>query len=504
MESKIIFSKFSTERAAFLQIRTDIVKTAEGKKYVLKTPLTKEAKPHIDNLFVIREKLNDLYCDKNVLINRCERINEGIRFDYIEGITFEEKLDSYLLNQDYNNIFEMIKDYKEKFLINSNRVLFQMSEAFQHVFGEVSFHRELDSLATSSNIDLIFSNVIINDQWNVIDYEWTFDFLIPSNFILYRAICNYIYSSEKRAELLQFDLFHKFGIEDDELEQYKNMDTSFHQYVLKGYTPLNVMYPSFNRLNYHIKEFASDYVPGRVQVFYDSGNGFTEDNSSFINCKKTEEEFILNISLEPNVKMVRIDPTDKHCILKLSELCLDEEDVAQEGKDIKFWINGDLIGENLYLFNTDDPQIVIPEAQNVKQIKMKFRITNINMGLAQHLSDCIREKSDRIIEVEKSIIAYEKEKNELIQKSVEEKETLLKDYTNEITTIISKYKDEITAIIDDYANDKAVLLKKYDDDCATITQKYEDEVEKNRLLVSSMSWKITKPFRTIKDLLIKK
>ena len=48
-----------------------------------------------------------------------------------------------------------------------------------------------------SNIDLVPANILIlKDRQVVIDYEWTFDFPVPADFILYRMI--HYYSGKRR------------------------------------------------------------------------------------------------------------------------------------------------------------------------------------------------------------------------------------------------------------------------------------------------------------------
>lgn len=64
-----------------------------------------------------------------------------------------------------------------------------------------------------SNIDLVPANILIlKDRQVVIDYEWTFDFPVPADFILYRMIHYYLESDGKRRVLKDRDFYGKAGI----------------------------------------------------------------------------------------------------------------------------------------------------------------------------------------------------------------------------------------------------------------------------------------------------
>ena len=86
-----------------------------------------------------------------------------------------------------------------------------------------------------SNIDLVPANILLQDsEVSVIDYEWTFRFPIPCNFILYRMIHYYLESDGKRAVLRDLDFYKKAGISEKELEIYAEMERNFQKYMEGG------------------------------------------------------------------------------------------------------------------------------------------------------------------------------------------------------------------------------------------------------------------------------
>jgi hypothetical protein len=485
-DDRIIFTKYSTERAPFLQIRTDIVQTKDGIKYIYKMPINHMAESHISNLYRIYSKLCKLYNNKDILINQCVDEYGKIRFDFVEGISLEEKLDIHLASKDYEAIMNLIKEFQDLFILNINDIkIFQKTEDFVAIFGDVTFSKELTCLSIS-NIDLIFSNIIINNQWNVIDYEWTFDFPIPSNFILYRALCNYLYFSDKRADLYQFNLFQHFGIDEDEMIQYRKMDQNFHQYVLKGYTPLNVLYSGFNRTNYLIQDIIKDIENLKTHIFYDYGDGFSETNSEYLNCRNEDGEFELSIPINQDIKMLRIDPSERNCIFYLSEVWLDDEEVSEYGRDTRFWINGEQLSEKLYLFVTEDPQLVIPEAQKIHRLRIKYTINIIDKNYAISLSNFIKQQNNVITD---SRIA--------LNTAQEEKEMMIQEFNNEKELLLQEFDKEKDLMIQECNKEKELLIIKYSEEKEILNNKWQEYVER---LESSTSWRITKPMRDLKKL----
>ena len=60
-------------------------------------------------------------------------------------------------------------------------------ERYQKVFGEITLPVSVP-FAKGVDIDLIFANIMVQgNTWTVIDYEWTFDFPVPVDFLLWRA-----------------------------------------------------------------------------------------------------------------------------------------------------------------------------------------------------------------------------------------------------------------------------------------------------------------------------
>ena len=105
----IIYSKYSNERAERFQIRTDILEDENGKKYVQKKAFTYEANTHINNIYINYKLLLEAYKDSKICINECNKVENGLEFEYIVGNTLEEKLDKLFFNKDYVQLVKKIE-----------------------------------------------------------------------------------------------------------------------------------------------------------------------------------------------------------------------------------------------------------------------------------------------------------------------------------------------------------------------------------------------------------
>lgn len=87
--------------------------------------------------------------------------------------------------------------------------MFFKTPEFVQVFGDAEIS-ESCRCSGMSNIDLVPANILLQDSGvSVIDYEWTFRFPIPCNFILYRMIHYYLESDGKRAVLRDLDFYKR-------------------------------------------------------------------------------------------------------------------------------------------------------------------------------------------------------------------------------------------------------------------------------------------------------
>lgn len=495
---EIIYSKYSNERADRFKIRTDIVRDHDGNKFVEKKALTSLSRKHIENLYNWYVLLSEKYQDTDVRMNKCIKIGDGLRFDFLSGITFEEILDKLYEKEDYNGIVDKIKEFVEKIKKHEKLEQFIASDSFEEVFGKVSF-RKTQYAGSINNIDLIFTNIIINNGWNIIDYEWTFDFQIPINFIIYRAIHYYIISS-KREKLKNIGIYQLLEIDDDDILQFKEMEHRFQLYILNNTVPLANLYPSIAGLKIDLKEVISDVrlkaEKGRMQIYVDYGKGFNEKDSYFIYPKDLTDHKV-KINITPDIKAIRIDPSNKKGILIINEIYGISDDVYK----IEYQVNGKQIDENVFLFTTDDPFIILGtlESQTRKIVAdiiyqeldddVLYKLLNSCSEIAKELNykNKIIEQEDKSIEELYKII---RQKDELIAEK--ESDLLNKSESNQRFDVLMEHYN--AAI-----NDREILNQ----EVADLNNRLYLALQDYTNVVYSMSWKITKPIRVMLDFIKK-
>ena len=178
--NKVIYTKYSNDRSEKFRIRTDILKKENGVICVQKYGLTKQSETHISHIAGSYDALCRKYGGATIFeMNRCVQLDERtLEFEYLQGMELEKQLDFYLYHDDIQGFLELINEYKqqmEKVAIDT----FSMTDEFREVFGDVKIDSNQKTLELA-NIDQIFQNIIINGkEWQVYDYEWTFNFPVP-------------------------------------------------------------------------------------------------------------------------------------------------------------------------------------------------------------------------------------------------------------------------------------------------------------------------------------
>lgn len=198
---KLLYEKLSNERNPEFNIVTDIVER-DGKRLVIKRPYEKKAISHIHRVYGAYEGLSKIMAGSQFCVNKSVLVGDSIESEFLEG--------ECITSADSAKYVEAVT--KAYMPVAS---AFVITDDFIKVFGEVEL--PIGVLAAKYvDIDLIFENIInTKDGWQVIDYEWTFDFPIPINYIFYRA--------EKFSCLPA----NTVVISDEEREVYEKMEDHF-------------------------------------------------------------------------------------------------------------------------------------------------------------------------------------------------------------------------------------------------------------------------------------
>ena len=193
----------------------------------------------------------------------------------------------------------------------------------------------------------------------MIDYEWSFRFPVPANYIIYRMIHYYLESDGKRRALKDLDFYSKAGLTARELEVYEEMEHNFQNYIKGSHVPLLDMYEDVSPGKADALSFYEQLrIAGaerKLQVFYDRGKDFSENDSEIYPMAKAG--LCLKIQIPQGVKRLRLDPGEAMGGLLLRKL------VFEDGRPVIFQTNGFDMGDGKYYFGAGDPQFIIDDIQ---------------------------------------------------------------------------------------------------------------------------------------------
>lgn len=427
---EVLFTKYSNERDPRFAIRTSIIEDSKkNKRYVEKTAVTKEAEGHVQNMLVAYEKLSEYYKGTDVQFSKCKIKNGVAVFDYIDGNSLGDKFEKLVENEDYKGILELYKSFEDIVKKGSGLKPFVMTEKFKEVFGDITLPDGLMA-REYSNIDLIFENIILGDKYTIIDYEWSLDFPVPIEYIMFRSVFTFMYVKNHNS-LIQRDLFSFLGFSEKEREIYMKMEENFQKYVTINAHPLSYVYDKIRGNNYDLSSAIEKINQENAdlcltQVYYDLGNGYSEENSykQFYNYN---QDINFTISVDEKVKNYRFDPT---CVFSLVNIkkCIG---VKNGGiYDLEFKTNG-YRNKNTIVFDTVDPQINFENfEENTEKIEIVYNVMPLTERTVNDYARAICDKisaEDKYSEQISYVNKLESEKNHLtgLNKDLKDKNVIL-------------------------------------------------------------------------------
>lgn len=368
------YVKYSNDRAPQYQIRTEIARK-QGKWIVRKYPAVEAAKEHVRGMEKAYRLLGERYKGGQLELNRCslkDTAQEVVaEFEYVEGTTLLEILDKCLERNDLDGFYQYFNEYKKRI----------------H-YGEGS---------QVTDFDLVFGNILIaGDKWTLIDYEWTYEKDIPTKELAYRAIYSYLQEDAKRKCLNLTKLMGDLQIRPEEADAIRKQELKFQREVNGPVMTLAEMYASFGKEVIQPEELAcrsQDKVNvSRVQIYKDLGEGYSEENSYFLpDAYKDQQTVELEVPVDKDVKMLRIDPAMCSCICMIREMKWNGEQIPFKHRKAII-VNGQKIKTEIGLnvvFATSDPNINV----NIERLKVeeenvltaKLEVVKISESTAQEL-----------------------------------------------------------------------------------------------------------------------
>lgn len=346
-EPQLTYCRYSNDRRLEKEIKTEIIEENKEKK-VRKYACSEYSAEHIRHIYQSYEKLKERYEGSLLSINKC-RLQEGkhpfVELEYVEGTTLEELLDDKLKKEDVDGFHELFAEYVKR----------------------ISYGEE----EKVADYDMIFPNILIkDDQWTVIDYEWTVEKKVDTKEIAFRSLYCYLLENENRNKCEVQRALDLLQIKPEEIPEYQKQEITFQKQVMGKRLSMSQIrellgHGVFAPVKWmgKIEESAGK---DRVQIYEDWGKGYGEEDSYFVQEAYTGEHLLeICLKVSGDVHHLRIDPAMTSGILRVKEFTLNGESIPVSNRKA-VTINGRM-AENTFVFASTDPNINLHlENMNVK------------------------------------------------------------------------------------------------------------------------------------------
>ncbi len=430
-----IYVKYVNDRMDDYRVCTVIKGGSDGSREVYKASLSTHANHHIDHMSESYAKLADQFSGTGFVPVRCElrkgkergqvyagvasTAKDSVKFDFVTGMTLEDLLNELEASQEYPRMESIILEYARKLSECSGVTEFKRSVRFDEIFGKREFKKKYRALCPC-DFDMIFSNIVLdkdaaeNGDWTVLDYEWVWDFAIPIQFVIYRALYYHfrdrtddgfsMYLSRKG-----MDVYGLCGIDIGERMLFNEMEHSFQVYIIGGAASLEVMQvlmPTASIRIDHIVKVGS-YLRNldTPRIYFSRGTNFTSENQIGVIADVDDGHVSMHVPFERYINSVRIDPTEYPCLLKVEKMSYTLNDGStQPIRDII--VNGWKIAEDSFIYDTNDAQIIVQGIpQNAKSIDVGYQISMIEEPFYDDVLAILRQRRSQELE-EKRKFSY--------------------------------------------------------------------------------------------------
>jgi len=355
--------KYSTDRDEKYGVVTSIEK--EGNAFIVKKRAAGEkAKEHIASVENAYALLTKAFEGSDLKFNRFTKENEDtLVFEYLEGVTLEELLDEALWAKDKDAFLSLHERYKKYAMIQSE------SEVYDY--------------------DLIFQNIIVHDdEWTVIDYEWTKAERGNADELIRRAYWCYVQGNSARNTALEW-----IGLGDPSAEVIQ-IEREFQKKVQGEHKALSEIRHEIGNAAFsldYIRSACGDAMEA-VQIYEDSGEGFSEEKSYRVSdFRQIGKKITLSLNVGENIRKLRIDPGNNPAFVIVETASLDGVDLLpgiMKKEMISKSHNGKRIGHDGFLFSGPDPhfEIKIPSGSGERELILTMTVDAISPEVAGRLN----------------------------------------------------------------------------------------------------------------------
>ena len=343
------------------------------------------------------------------IVGVSSKAKDQVELAYLKGITLEKYLDRLEAQSEYETMRALIREYCALITQVGGQGIFEMTQSFRDIFGERKFEKTYAASKTC-NFDMIFSNIVFdeaekeNGVWNVLDYEWMYQFPVPAQFIIYRSLF-YYFENRQNSRFLQYlaqqgkDIYRECGIDQAEQELFCDMEHCFQVYIISGIASLEVMQVMMPSATVRLDKVlgVASYLRNlnTPKIYFSCGEGFTAENQVYVLANVSDDQAVaMDIPLASNMVGLRIDPTEYPCLLHVEKLELTLANGETEEVS-RFLMNGYTVDERTILFDTDDAQLVLENLpRGAKKLHVEYSVTMFFGAFYDSIRDMLIRKKE--------------------------------------------------------------------------------------------------------------
>lgn len=231
--AKLLYIKYQDYRKPEVDIITSIYEE-DGVRFVVKEASSLKAQEHLERIGGFYNKQEEFYRKAGIALNRCEQQGNHLVLEYLEGKTLQDKVDDLLEREYEEDAKQVFREFFSHVKRLSIKKTFEDSDSYRQVFGDAKTADDY-IIPAPANIDFNLDNVMENNN-NLLDYEWTFPFDIPLGYVIWRTVENYRLHNPERAEKIAAELFSEEEIQQEKTAEYQKMEDAFQRYVTDPYS----------------------------------------------------------------------------------------------------------------------------------------------------------------------------------------------------------------------------------------------------------------------------
>ncbi len=409
---KSLYNKFSNDRRKEYAIRTEILQDKE-ERYVRKYNLFPEGEQYMDYMTQVYKSLVDRYVGLDrVDVLACNRITNGVEFPFIKGTTLHRRLLRSIEAGDKEKLLQQLEEYLSVVTYQKKKTGFRRTKRFEEVFGEVS-DKWIDEPAIEvADIDMIPSNIIINEEngnWTIIDYEWTFLCPIPEKYIRFRSVLFWCNECKGNTLIPWNELMDFLSISPEEETLFRKWEDHFQAYIIDGKIPLHEINQELRKEHMNSSMILSQIEERKkgMNIYVDRGNGYVDE---LMAENEFMDDFLVGcIHMPDDAKRIKIN------INSVVGFCYVIKMVDENGRVLDYRINGDALIGHIHMMNNGD--IVIEcEVEDVKVLKYVIYLNRLSVSSERNefMDSLYREKQSEDTKYRDAYFASQKRIQELV------------------------------------------------------------------------------------------